>query len=414
MSKDKDFYHRKNCRMCRKESLDLVIELTSTPPGNYVLEKTELLKNEICYPLNVYFCRKCGHLQLGHVVNPNILYKKNYTYVSGTSNVFLSHFKQLTDYIIKNYKITKGASILDIGSNDGSCLKYFKKINMKVLGVDPAENIAKIAIANGIDTIAQFFNFELSEKIRNKYGQFSFINSSNACAHIDDLDTVIKGIKTLLAPDGIFSIEVGYFADVLKNIYFDTIYHEHLDYHILGPFINLLKRFDLEVIDAMKIAPQGGSIRIIGQSIGSAYSISDNVARLIQEEIKLGLYDKKVYYLFNKSINNIKKKFSKMLSQINGKIIGYGAPTKSTTLMTHFNITNNNLDFIVEDNPLKIGKFTPLNHIEIKNAEEIYRYKPDYILILAWNFAESIIRKHDKFRQQGGKFIIPLPEPIIV
>ena len=220
----------------------------------------------------MYFCENCCHIQLGHVVNPKILYQKNYTYVSATSSEFVNHLKNYANNMIERFNLKSGSLIIDIGSNDGTTLSFFKDLGLKVLGIDPAKEIAKKATNTGIETIGDFFNFELACKIKNKYGSSKFITSHNACAHIDDLLDVIKGVEYCLDDDGVFVIEVGYFLDIYENIWFDTIYHEHLDYHTVAPFEKLFARVGMEIIDVERINPQGGSIRIGAQKKDGQHS----------------------------------------------------------------------------------------------------------------------------------------------
>lgn len=411
------FYHRDTCRMCSSSLLSQVIQLTPTPPGNDFLLEKELGREEIAYPLDLYFCENCHHVQLGHVVSPKVLYQKNYTYVSATSSQFVKHLKDYANEIIDYLNLKANSLVVDIGSNDGTCLSFFKEKKMKVVGVDPAVEIAKKASKNGIETVGDFFNFNLAEKLRIKYGLAKLITSHNACAHIDNLLDVFKGVEKWLDNDGVFVLEVGYLVDVYLNNWFDTIYHEHLDYHTVEPFEILFDTVGMEIIDVQRINPQGGSIRIIAQKIGGSFKRKSSVNKLISLEYSLGFNKKETFYAFEEKISLIKVRLQKLLNEIkeSGKnIIGFGAPTKATTLMGYFEIDNKILDYIVDDNPLKQGLFTPINHIPVLPATSIYQDKPDYILILAWNFAESIMKMHQEYIDLGGQFILPMPTPQIV
>ena len=412
-----DFYFRDTCRMCSSNSLVKVMQLTSTPPGNDLLAENELGRDEPLYPLELFFCNHCNHVQLGHVVNPQILYQKNYTYVSGTSDVFVKHLENYSHEMIKCFNIKPGSFVVDIGSNDGTCLKFFQENGMRVLGVDPAKDIAKEATERGIETIGDFFSSDLAIVLRKKYGPINFITSHNACAHIDNLLDIVKGVEVLLDNNGVFVLEVGYLVDVFLNTWFDTIYHEHLDFHTLEPFKKLFSQVGMEIIRAERISPQGGSIRIMAQKKNGCFKSDSSVDNLINLEHELGLNKVQTFYELNDKINLVKAELKRLVLELkkNGKTIaGFGAPTKATTLMSHFELDENILDFIVDDNPLKQGLYSPVFHIPILPSKSLYDLKPDYVLILAWNFAEPIMKKHKKYAIEVGKFIVPMPSPQII
>lgn len=413
-----DCYLRTSCRMCAGESLEIVMSLASTPPGNNFLSKAELAGPEKSYPLDLYLCNDCKHLQLGHVVDPRILYQKDYFYVSGTSNTFIKH---LNDYAVKSietFKLTPDSFVVDIGSNDGTCLQAFKDLGvLNVLGVDPATKIAMRATEKGVTTIPNFFSYELAIKLCKEFGKASFITSHNACAHIDNLDDVIKGVHHWLADDGVFVLEVGYLVDVYQNAWFDTIYHEHLDFHTVRPFKYLFKRMGMELLSVERISPQGGSIRVVAQKIGGPRVPDSTIEELVSLEDKLLLGKADTFRNFNMRINEIGgqlRTIIKSLRDSGATIAAFGAPTKSTTLLAQFNIDPEDIDFIVDDNPLKQGLYSPLKHIPVLHPDEIYKKKPDYLLILAWNFSESIMFNHKEYVAQGGKFILPMPIPRVV
>ena len=284
-----DFYLRTRCRMCDGSNLVRVLSLAPTPPGNNFLRREELDDPEPRYPLDVYLCRSCAHTQLGHVVDPRILYQKNYPYVSATSSVFVKHLQDYAAEMIKQYALVPGALVADIGSNDGTCLRFFQQGGTRVIGVDPAIQIAKRATESGIPTVGQFFSHSLAKDLRREHGAAAFITSHNACAHIDLLDDVMRGVEHWLGDDGVVVIEVGYLVDVYSRLWFDTIYHEHLDYHTVGPFRRLFARTGLELLSAERVSPQGGSIRIIAQKSGGPRVADFTADELIKLETELGL-----------------------------------------------------------------------------------------------------------------------------
>ena len=412
-----DVYLRKDCRMCCSKSLVKVMELNPTPPGNNFIKKLPVDEPEVSYPLDLYFCSDCYHLQLGHVVSPKILYQTDYTYLTATSAYFVKHLNKYAESMAKKFSLSKGMKVADIGSNDGTCLKQFKNLGLDVIGVDPATSIAIEATKNGIDTVADFFSYSLALELKEKYGSVDFITSHNACAHIDQLDDVFKGVSYWLNDNGVFVLEVGYFVDVYTQLYFDTIYHEHCDFHTVAPFVKMFERIGLELIAVERIAPQGGSIRVMAQKKGGPHKIESSVAEMINIEKNLKFNLAETFSDFADRINDIGNRLKAIITDLkkNGfSIAAYGAPTKATTLLNKFGIGGESIDFIVEDNLLKQGLFMPLSHIPIVATEEMYKRKPDYVLILAWNFAEPIMEIHKKYLENGGHFILPLPEPKII
>ena len=409
-----NYYKRINCRQCESDDLSLAIKLKKSPLANDYSTSKKSINDEL-YPLNVYFCNNCKHLQLLDVVNPKKLFE-NYVYVSGTSPVFVEHFKNYAKYLVNNFS-GKGLAI-DIGSNDGTLLKFFKDLDFTVIGIEPAKKIAEEAKRNGINTLVEFFDPLLAESIKKKEGEAKFITANNVFAHIDNPISFLEGVRILLSNDeGIFSFEVSYLRDVIKNNFFDTIYHEHLDYHTLLPLKKLMLRCGFEIIDALPINTHGGSLRVISQLQGGKYKVSSSVERLIKEEKILGLDSLITYKRFSENIYNVGEKLKQVLKEIKSQgksIVGYGAPAKATTLMHHFGIGKDIIDFIVDDSEWKHSLYTPGKGIPIVPSSFIRKHNPDYILILAWNFSKSIIEKNSEFKFKGGKFIIPLPEVEIV
>lgn len=403
--------------MCDSSSLVRVMSLTPTPPGNALLKREELSVSRPSYPLDLYFCEDCHHIQLGHVVDPQILYQNHYLYVSATSAQFVGHLRDYAADMVKRFDLPPGALVADIGSNDGTCLRFFKEKGMCVVGVDPAIEIAREATSNGIETIAAFFSLSLAIELRKKYGPAAFITSHNACAHIDRLEDVMRGVAHWLTEDGIFVLEVGYFVDVYNNSFFDTIYHEHLDYHTVAPFRQLCERTGLELLSAQRIAPQGGSIRVLTQKAGGRLRRDSSIDDLINLENNLGLDRSDSLIRFGDRIGKLGKELRTLLLKIRSEgrsIAAYGAPTKAVTLLSHFGIGADLIDFVVEDNRLKHGMYLPISGIPVVPTAELYTRRPDYVLILAWNFAKPIMAMHERYAAGGGKFIVPMPEPRIV
>lgn len=409
-----DFEVRTHCRMCDREALQWVMSLTPTPPGNNFVAPEAIDLAEPRYPLDLCFCRECHHVQLRHVVDPAILYQHNYSYVSGTSAQFVRHLRTYASDVVARFALPPGSLVVDIGSNDGTCLRGFRDLGMRVVGVDPATNIAERATAAGIETVPAFFSEPLAHELKARYGPAALVTSHNACAHIDLLDGVVRGVRAWLDDGGVFVLEVGYLADVYSKLLFDTIYHEHLDYHTVAPFERLFARTGMELISAERIEPQGGSIRVMAQRAGGPRHRESSVDELIRLEHRLGLDRPETFAAFGERIATLGGQLRALLASLRAQgksIAAYGAPTKATTLLSHFGIGAETLDFIVEDNPLKQGLCLPMSHIPVLPTEELYRRRPDFVLILAWNFAEPIMAQHRRFADEGGRFILPMPEP---
>lgn len=411
-----DCYQKTTCRLCESTRLTNVLSLTPTPPGNHFVLPKDSHREQPRYPLGLNFCNACGHVQLTHCVDPVVLYQTDYSYVSSTSPVFVNHLRQYEKEITTQYPIGPGSLILDIGSNDGTALGFFKSDGFRTLGIDPAREVVEIATSNGIETICDFFSLELAQRLSDRYGTASLINSHNACAHIDDLSGVFQGVKHWLADDGVFVMEVGYFYDVYEKTWFDTIYHEHVDYHTLGPLIPFFRKHGLEVIHAERISPQGGSLRVVSQKIGGPHPIRKSVEEIIGLERRAGLNRRETFDAFASRIETIRRELGALIAGITAKgetIAGFGAPTKATTLLSHFRL-GSTLDFLVDENPLKQNLLSPGDHIPVLEPRAIYERRPDYLLILAWNFAVDIMHRYRAYLQQGGKFILPMPRPVII
>lgn len=405
-------HRRTNCRLCQGERLTLAFSLTPTPPANAFVGKEALNSRQESFPLNVYFCDDCFHVQLLDVVDPSVLFE-NYVYVSGTSPVFVAHFKEYAKDLINRFSPPRDSLAVDIGSNDGTLLGFFRDAGLRVLGVDPARDIARMANERGIETLPEFFSPELATKMRADYGPASLVTANNVFAHIDDLRGVVAGVRELLAPDGVFAFEVSYLVDVYEKTLFDTIYHEHLDYHTVKPLRDFFAANDLEMIEAARSPSHGGSLRGMAQLSGADRPVGASVGEMVQLEERLGLDRVETLIAFADRIDALGQKLGSLLAKLKAEgksIAGFGAPAKATTLMYHFGIGPDIIDFIVDDSPLKQGLFSPGYHVPVLSSESIYNRKPDYLLILAWNFAEPIMANHKAFTAGGGRFIVPLPE----
>ena len=402
---------RATCRLCDQPHLELVLKLTPTPPANAFVPKEKLRETQPTFPLDVHLCRDCGHVQLLDIVDPEVLFG-DYVYVSGTSPVFVEHFRQYARHLVELVQPAPGALVVEIGSNDGTLLRFFQQAGLRVLGIDPAREIARRATADGIETMPTFFNSALARQIRQERGPAAIVAANNVFAHMDDLADVTRGVAALLDDEGVFVFEVSYLLDVLTQTLFDTMYHEHLSYHALKPLVPFFRRFGLEVFHAERVAPHGGSLRCFVRRAAGRRPVTPAVAALLAEEDRHQLDRPETFRRFSADIDAVKQELSALLRRLKreGKsVAGYGAPAKATTLLYHFALADA-LEYIVDDSPLKQNLFSPGTHIPVVSSRAITERRPDYLLILAWNFAQPIMAKYQDYLNRGGHFIVPLPK----
>ncbi|KKT77455.1 MAG: C-methyltransferase [Candidatus Giovannonibacteria bacterium GW2011_GWC2_44_8] len=406
-----------SCRICQSRNLQNIIDLGFHPPSDAFLTSEELKKPEISHPLRVLLCDKCGLWQLDYVVDPEILYQRSYPYESSTTRTGRKHFHDMAKEICDKYETPKGSLAVDIGSNVGVLLQGFETVGMKTLGVDPAFDMARIANQNGILTIADFFTRDLSKKIAKQYGKAHAITATNVVAHINDIHNLVSGVKNLLAPTGVFVIEAPYLVDLVQKNEYDTIYHEHLSYLSVKPLVGLFKSHDMELIDAEKQNIHGGTMRYFIAHKGK-YKVSPVIKKLIAAENKFGMYD--INFLKKTFVKAVEKQRADLvellmkLKKEGARIVGVSAPAKGNTLLNYCKIDNQYLDYISEKAEIKIGLHTPGTHIKIESDKRLMKDMPDYALILAWNFADEIMGNLKEFKKKNGRFIIPIPKPIII
>jgi len=405
-------FRRGDCRLCDSLDLVLVMSLGETPLANAFLRKDQLDEPEPRFPLDLFLCRSCGHLQLRDVVDPELLFRR-YLYVSSTSPVFVEHFRKYAEDIITGYHVARDSMVIEIGSNDGILLRPFQGAGMRVLGIDPAVDIARKAGEDGIETWPCFFTEELARRVRAERGPAAVVAANNVFAHADDLHGIVRGVKHLIEPGGIFVFEVSYLLDVYEKALFDMTYHEHLAYHSVKPLKRFLARHGMELIETVRVPTHGGSLRGVAQVAGGPHALQGSVAELVCRETEARLDQPETFLGFARGIARLKNELRGLLLDLRSKgnrIAGFGAPAKLTTLMHHFEIGSDLIEFVVDDSPLKQGLYTPGHRIPIVSSSRLYESRPDYVLILAWNFAENIMGAHTAFARQGGRFIIPLPK----
>lgn len=405
---------RNRCRLCDGSNLDLAIPMKPSPIGDAFVRDPSIVQE--LFPLDVYFCQNCGHLQNLDVVDSRILFG-NYTYHTSHSLGLVQHFKKYATHVIEKLKISSPGFILEIGSNDGSLLSEFQGMGYRVLGVDASDAVATHANSRGIPTIAAFFGSEISNSILSDHGKASLVCANNVYAHADNLRDITKGIRNVLTDDGVFVFEVSYLPDMVENMVFDTIYHEHVSYHTLKPLELFLNSMDLTLFDIERIPTKGGSIRgyVQVKSTGRR-SPSNALKKLMADEVDQGYGRIEVYHRYADKIAACKRESLELLKRCTGDfkgIAGYGASTTTTTLLYNYELEHV-LERIYDDNPIKFGSYSPGAHIEVFSSEHILKHKPKAIVILAWIYAKPIITRNMPYLQSGGVFVIPLPVPRII
>ncbi len=386
-----------NCKNCNYQIIKF-FSLGQMPLVNSFLKKEDI-PFEKKYDLSVGFCPKCFLVQLIDIVPPKELFR-NYIYLSSTSKIFLEHSKKIAEYLIKRLNLGSDNLVLEIASNDGAQLQYFKELGVRVLGIDPAENVAEIANKKGIKTIAEFFNYSFAKNLKEKEGiQSDLIFGANVLAHVPEIVDFVKGVKTILKPKGTAVFEFPYIRGLMENK-FDTIYHEHVFYYSLIALINIFQSVGLEIYDVEETPMQGGSLLIFVSHLND-FSIKESVKNLKNQEIRDNFDKIETYQEVNNNVLKLKKE--------NKKIVAYSAPAKGNILLNYFEINEKYLDFIVDKSEQKQGLYTPGTHLLVYSPEKIYQEKPDYLLILCWNIASEVMEQLEDYHNSGGKFIIPVP-----
>lgn len=405
-----------NCRMCDGGDLYRFLDLGFTPPSDAILTTEELREPEIRFPLTIQQCGDCGLTQVGYVANPELMYGEKYKYEASTTETGKRHFFSMADSITQKFGIEEGSLVVDVGSNVGVLLEGFQKNNMKILGIDPAPKICEIANKRGIETWQYFLNSDVAKEVVAKKGRAKVITGTNVWAHISDKKDLMSGLENLLDDEGVFIFEVPYLVDLFENLEYDTMYLEHLEYSSIKPLVNLFNKYDMDVFDVERYPIHGKSIRVF-VSKKNKKPISGVVEELQKLEENKGIYRKDVLDGFAKKVAEHKKDFVGLLRELKDegkKIVGISAPAKGNTILNYCGIGPETLDYMTEKAVIKQGCYTPGMHIPIVNETRILQNQPDYGVVFAWNFANEIIKNNNEFSKRGGKFIIPIPKPVIV
>jgi SAM-dependent methyltransferase len=401
----------RRCLLCPNGKVDQFLDLGATALANQFLRADEIDSPEPKYPLRVGLCRSCAHVQLMDSVPPLEMFE-NYLYISSASDTLKNHLWDLSDELVGRYRPGAADLVIDIGCNDGTLLHGFQRHGVRTLGVDPAQNLAAFTSGNGIERYTDLFGAATAQDIVSKWGQASLVTATNTFPHIQDLSDFIRGIQTVLKPGGVFVIEMHYLLDLVEQVAFDTIYHEHVSYWALGPMKQLFERHGMSIVDAGRLPLHHGQLRVHVQRQGEG-PIHSGVAELLAAEKAAELDRFETYLRFAERAKKIKTDLHEMLvafAQNGRRVAGYGAPAKGNTLLGFLDISPELLPYIVDISPLKQGLFTPGTHIPVVAPERLLADQPDYVLLLAWNFVDEIIEQQAEYRRRGGRFMVPVPE----
>ena len=404
------------CRFCKNELSNVFIDLGNSPPSNSFLSLSQLNEPESYYPLKIFVCDKCFLVQIDEYKKATEIFDKNYAYFSSYSTSWLNHAKKYTELMISRFGLNNKSLVVEIASNDGYLLQYFKERNIPVLGVEPTANTAKIAIDKGINTIIDFFGSRYAEE--NLKNKADLILGNNVLAHVPDINDFVKGVKIALKSNGVNTFEFPHLCKLIEKNQFDTIYHEHFSYLSLTSVKSIFEKQGLTIFDIEELPTHGGSLRIYTKHTEDySKSISINVAKLLDYEEKIGVKKLIYYNNFQIKVDKIKMDFLQFLytaKKENKKVIGYGAAAKGNTLLNYCGIKGTDLiEFVVDASPFKQGLFLPGSKIPIVDESQIFAYKPDFIVILPWNIKEEITKQLSYIREWGGKFVITIPDLLV-
>ena len=406
-----------NCRFCNESLTNIFADLGTSPLSNAFLTKEMLGNLEKVYSLCVYVCDNCFLVQLPEFEKPENIFQ-DYVYFSSYSSTWLQHAENYVNMMIERFDFNERNQIIEIASNDGYLLQFFKKKNIPILGIEPAANVAKVAKERGIPTLTKFFSDDTANELKKDNKLADLIIGNNVLAHVPDLNDFVKGLKILLKPNGIITLEFPHILQLIQKNQFDTIYHEHFSYFSLFTTQKIFSFHGLTIFDVEEIPTHGGSLRVYLKHLESEnISINQKVGILLEKEKQFGLDNIFTYTNFTKNVEKVKEKLQEFFitaKKSGKKIVCYGAAAKGNTLLNYCKIGNNFIDYVVDQNPYKQKLFLPGTHIPIKDPDEIRKTKPDYVVIIPWNLKVEIMEQMNYIQDWGGKFMIPIPEVSII
>jgi SAM-dependent methyltransferase len=402
------------CRSCKSESLIKFLDLGETPLADRILKPEQLDEEEPVFPLEVAYCGSCHLVQITETVDPELLFASDYPYFSSFSPAWLEHCRQNVLEAIDEKKLDDGSLVVEIASNDGYLLKNYLEKGIPVLGIDPARPCVEAAEKIGVPSMCEFFTEQLAKSLAAEGKRADVIHANNVLAHVADTNGIVKGMKAMLKADGVAIIEAPYLRDLIDHVEFDTIYHEHLCYFSVTALKNLFEQNDLFLNDVKRISTHGGSLRMFVQTINAP---TERLKKILKEEHELGMDSFEYYRDFAVRVDALKSKLLPLLRNLKAEgksLAAYGAAAKGATMVNFVGINHDELDFVVDRNVHKQGRYMPGCKIPIVAPEKLVEEQPDYVLVLAWNFFEEIVRQQKEYSDRGGKFIVPVPEPRII
>jgi hypothetical protein len=402
------------CRFCKAELTNVFIDLINSPASNSFLSEPQLNEPEVFFPLKVYTCDQCFLVQIDEYKKSDAIFDDEYVYFSSFSTSWLAHAKKYTEKMIDRFGFSKDSQVIEIASNDGYLLQYFKEKNISVLGIEPTANTAKVARNKGIESITEFFGTSLAKKLISAGRRADLLLGNNVLAHVPDIVDFVSGMKLVLKEEGVITMEFPHLMQLVDNNQFDTIYHEHFSYLSFYTVKQIFNSQGLELFDVEEITTHGGSLRIYGKHIeDSSKVVSENVNLLLEKEIGKGMNTLRYYEDFQKKALGVKLGFTGFLTQqklLNKKVAGYGAAAKGNTLLNYCGIKNDQIEYVVDANPHKQNKWLPASHIPVVNEAYLKETKPDYVVIFPWNLKDEIVKQLSYIRDWDGKFVVPIPE----
>ncbi len=407
--------HRDTCRLCDSANVELVIPLSPIPVAEKYVTKNQLDQSPEVYPVDVYICVDCGHVQLLDLIDPEFLWG-DYSFRSGQARMIVEHLDDCAAKVCRRYNLPADSLVVDVGSNDGTLLRSFKSRGMRVLGIDPAREIAREATASGIYTIPEFLTLDRARQVREEHGPAAVVTCFNAFAHTDDMDTMAKSIRHMMDPESLFVCEVSYVLDIIDHMLLGTIFHEHLGHHSVKPLRQFLARHGMEMIDVERVPVQGGSFLGTAQLNGGPHRLSPSVAELLELERQRGLDRPETIRTFSTRLDQLKKKARRLISEWQNRgatIAGYGAARSGPTLIAELGL-GEAISFIVDDHPQKVNRYTPGHHLPVLPTDELCKRNPDYCFILAWVHAKKIIANNRQYLEQGGHFVLCCPKVEVI
>ena len=404
------------CRFCDSSLKEIFVDLGMSPLANAYLKSDKLNDKEAFFPLRVYVCTNCFLVQLPEFESPEKIFS-DYAYFSSYSESWLKHAENYVNEMLDIFGFNSNSQIIEIASNDGYLLQYFKKKKIPVLGIEPASNVAKIAVQKGIPTIVKFFNTKTAKELLKEKKQADLIVGNNVLAHVPNLNDFVEGLRILLKSQGMITMEFPHLLQLIKQNQFDTIYHEHFSYFSLITVQKVFSFHGLKIIDVKELSTHGGSLRIFATHEKNNVSISKSVSNLIEQEKLFGLEHISIYKNFSEKVKAVKQNIRDFFISIKSKgkkIVCYGASAKGNTFLNYCGIGSDFIDYVVDLSPHKQGLFLPGTHLPIKNPERLRETKPDFVLITPWNLKDEIIQQMSYIREWRGKFIVSIPEVKII